>query len=116
MKHFREFINENLVNESTIEKNTADKLAKKIVELAENGAFFAEYDPDENSGEYEGMEYDEYIEKLINIISQSIQNNGKDIEAIWQDTCYDWAANPEGDYPDGFEEEVKENYLKPVLK
>ena len=29
MKHFREFINENLVNESTIEKNTADKLAKK---------------------------------------------------------------------------------------
>ena len=116
MKHFREFINENLVNESTIEKNTADKLAKKIVDLAEENSFFYEYDPDENSGEYEGMEYDEYIEKLINIISQSIQNNGKNIEAIWKDTCYDWAANPEGDYPDGFEEEVKEYYLKPVLK
>jgi len=115
MKHLNTFIKENNINESKINKNIADKLAKEIVDLADRNSFFREYDPNSNSGDYEGMEYDEYIQKLTNIISQSIQDNGKDADAIWDDTCYDWSADPYGDYPDGCADEVI-GYLKKILK
>lgn len=115
MKQLKDFINENKINESLVSKSVADKLAKQIVDLADDNGFFYSYDPDANSGRYAHMEFDVYRKRLTNRISKAIQNNGKDAEAIWNMTYGDWSADPYGDYPDGCEEEVI-GYLEEILK
>jgi len=102
---------------NAITPEQAKSLAERMVEIANDNGFFYEYDEDFNTGEYEGMPFPAYAEKLKEKITNAILKHGLDPQKIFDETAYDWLADGDGE-TDGYctiEDEVM-GYVTSIIK
>jgi len=98
-----------------MEPDVSRKLAKAIVGAAKENCFFDEYDPESNSGKYENMPKQTYLEELTTSLAKAIQDLGiNSPEKILDQTENDWYADDTGEFDHNSNPEILE-YISIIL-